>query len=57
MYCGPWGHKELDRTEQLIGIELELNYSALPKLKKKKKSSFCCFTITYQIQHFIAYHS
>ena len=56
MYCGPWGHKELDRTEQLIGIELELNYSALPKLKKKK-SSFCCFTITYQIQHFIAYHS
>ena len=37
--------------------QLELNYSTLPKFTKEKKKSFCCFTVTYQIQLFIAYHS
>ena len=40
-------------------LELNWNWITLlyQNLKKKKKKSFCCFTVTYQIQHFFAYHS
>ena len=53
------GVTESDRTEQLNWLadmiwQLELNYST--KINKKKKG-FCCFSVTYQIQLFIAYHS
>ena len=53
MYCGPWGCKELHRTEQLIGIELELNYSALPKFKKKKKKAFAVLLLPIRYNTFL----
>ena len=56
------GVTELDRTQQLnwladndLTVGIELLYST--KIYKRKKKSFCCFTVTYQIQLFIAYHS
>lgn len=40
-YCSPWGHKELDTTEQLNGTELNLGVWSNSLCKKGLQRTWC----------------